>query len=208
MNTLTIVWGFAFLPVFFAQLINVKETFRVALLALLLYLWPTWHQFVLSDTNSDTDYSLIPWGLSVIVVGVSYVSTQWSRLWVSFALLAFVYNVAGFEQYDIVGGWRALMYNGILLLSFVLARHLEPEADHIHTFYRFLVALICGLGLTQSIVLLDRDEPNRWNDRPFWAIGVSFAVALVHVLLNLRYRARHHTSLCDFYSNKYAPVSS
>lgn len=208
MKTLTAVWGIAFLPVFFVQLINVKETFRIALLALLLYLWPTWHQFVLLDTDSNADYALILWGVSVVVIFASYFSAAWGRLWLSFALLAFAYNIAGFEQYDLVGGWRALMYNGILLLSFVLARHLEPEEGHIHMFHRFLVALICGLGIAQSAVLLDRDEPNRWNDIPYWAFGVSFAAAAVHVLLNMRYRARHHTSLCDFYSNKYVPVSS
>ena len=108
MKTLTVVWGIAFLPVFFVQLINVKETFRTALLALLLYLWPTWHQFVLLDTDSNADYALIPWGISSVVIFVSYFSAAWGRLWMSFALLAFAYNIAGFEQYDLVGGWRAM----------------------------------------------------------------------------------------------------
>lgn len=208
MKTLTVVWGIAFLPVFFVQLINVKETFRTALLALLLYLWPTWHQFVLMDTGGSADYAYIPVGISIAALVPSYMFSFWTRLWLPFALLAFAYNIAGFEQYDMADGWRALMYQDILLLAVVLARKLEPEEGHIHMFDRFLIALICGLGIAQSAVLLDRDEPDRWNDIPFWAIGVSVAAAAVHVLLNMRYRARHHTSLCDFYSNKYVPVSS
>ena len=208
MNTLTIVWGFVFPFVFFAQVANASEDFRLAIVSLLLYILPTWHRFVVLDTNSDANISYIHWATSVVIVLASYRSEAWPRLWVSFALVALVYNATGFEQYNWMGGWRALLYDGVLLISIAIARYLEPEKDRVHVFYRILIALICGLGLAQSIVLCIRDEPDRWNDVPYWAFGVSIAAAAVNVLLNVRFHARNVKSLREFYGVKYTPVSS
>lgn len=207
MESLTYTWGLLGL-VFLAQLFLVNDEFRLAIFALVLYLWPTWHQFVELDTRSATWLSYIPWLLSFMIIVVSYACTKkWRNLWVPFALVAFVYNAAGFRQYDLDGGWRALAYNVLLLLSAFAMRHMTTKDDLVHWFARLLMAWLCSLGIMQCAVLFARDDPERWNDQPDWSVGSAFALALVHMGGSWRYHERNCQSLRQFYcNNNYAAL--
>lgn len=209
MEPLTLTWGLLGL-VYVLQLFLVNDEFWFAILALIAYLWPTWHQFVALDTDSATWLSYFPWLVSLLVIVVSYSCVKkWRNLWVPFALVAFVYNALGFRQYDLDGGWRALAYNALLLLSAFAMRHMKTEDNRVHWFARGLIAWICGLGITQCIMLFIRDEPAQWNDQPDWAVGCAFAFVLVHMGGRWRYEERKCQSLRQFYcNNNYAVVPS
>lgn len=216
MEPLTVAWGVVGVFVFALNYFWVSDlSLWRARAYVVLYLWPTWHVFVVHDAHGGAFHAFWLAALSAVALVASAFFERLNSLWAAFAVVAVLYNLWGFHQYNVNVVWRALAYAAALLLALALAVAMrrEGEEKEVHGKSMLLLTFLTNLGAAQAIRLWRHDDPDRWNDVPSeWIWAPALALLLPYAFLAGHYDLkregllRYYGSCCRGRPGGYAAV--